>query len=317
MAYFVPPVPQPRYSDVLFDGEQIAGIGDALVEGMDRRRQHKRESDIRQAFSGGIPKRADGSPDYMAMANNVMGIDPDVGLTITRLAETQSQNDFMRNKPIAFGDRLLNPNDYSTVAEEPPKPPPDFDLSAGESRYSGQTGEVIAERPAAPPKPTERDLRNQQLATVVAPELQVVEKNFGELAEIGNQAGANAPYVGNWLVSPGYQQARNSVQTIVASYLYSVSGATANPGEIATQTEILMPKAGDDKATVANKLARIRTMANSISNGGDLIAGPATPEEEAPPPGMNESLDLTEGTIIENDAGERLIMQSGEWVPMQ
>lgn len=152
--------------------------------------------------------------------------------------------------------------------------------------------QATARTSASTGRPDQLQRKNTQLYQVVAPELEVVKKNFPELASLTNQAKAMMPG-GNFLLSSGYQEARNSVQTIIASYLYSVSGQTANPGEVATQTEILMPKPGDGKETVANKLKRLETMVDSIKNGGEIIAGPAAaPEspvvdENNPPTGVD------------------------------
>ncbi|MEF2547984.1 hypothetical protein VQ045_12510 [Aurantimonas sp. E1-2-R+4] len=125
---------------------------------------------------------------------------------------------------------------------------------------------------------TEGQRRNQQLYSVIQPELQTVEQTFGAMTELGNQAaertlGGAAPFV----TSPEFQMGRNSLQTIISSYLYSVSGATANPGEVATQTDMLLPKPGEDPQSTARKLERIRTMVRAVG-----IAAGAPPTAETP-----------------------------------
>jgi hypothetical protein len=118
--------------------------------------------------------------------------------------------------------------------------------------------------------------RNRQLYSVVKPELSTVEKNFDALTDPKNQAGNMMPG-GNYITSDAYQQARNSLQAIIASYLYSTSGATANPGEVKNQADMLMPSPGEKAGSLAAKKRRIRTMVNAIAIGGDL---PPQPDEE-------------------------------------
>ena len=161
-------------------------------------------------------------------------------------------------------------------------------------------------------------MRNKQLLTVVTPELATIETTFAELSKPENQVGAMAPGgLGNYATSAGYQQGRNALRTIIASYLYSMSGATANPGEVETQTDVLMPRIGEEAASVADKLARIRVMVNSIKTraGGnaaaegeippdELIAGPAAPEPEP------------EGEIVESGGIRYMLMPDGTVVQL-
>lgn len=127
--------------------------------------------------------------------------------------------------------------------------------------------------------PTEAQLRNQQLYQVAAPELKIVEDNFDALSNLRDQAWSAIPgsdnYGANYMQTPQYQRAKNSLQTIIATYLYSTSGATANPGEVANQASVLMPKPGEDPTSVADKRARIRTMVDAIKTAGGGQPGAA------------------------------------------
>lgn len=120
---------------------------------------------------------------------------------------------------------------------------------------------------------TEGQRRNQQLYSVIQPELQTVEQTFDALGQLGNQAAGAMGTPGNFVASPEYQMGRNSLQTIISSYLYSVSGATANPGEVATQTDMLLPKPGDSAGTLDLKKKRIQTMVRAVG----IAAGAAAP----------------------------------------
>lgn len=125
---------------------------------------------------------------------------------------------------------------------------------------------------------TQAEQRNLQLATVIDPEIKTVEDNWGELTDPKNQMiGANTPAgsPGFAFTSPGYQQATNALQTVIASYLYSVSGATATDAEIKRQMDILTPKFGESKASADQKKARIRVMADAVkaAAGGGMASG--------------------------------------------
>ncbi|BCG88518.1 hypothetical protein MesoLj113c_46280 [Mesorhizobium sp. 113-3-9] len=125
--------------------------------------------------------------------------------------------------------------------------------------------------------PNEQQQRDAKLYSVVAPELGIVEKNFDALSNLSDQALSAVPhgsdYGADYLKSEDYQRASNSLKTIIASYLYSVSGATAAPAEVENQASILTPKPGEAKASVADKLARVRAMVEAIK-GGSTVAAP-------------------------------------------
>lgn len=120
--------------------------------------------------------------------------------------------------------------------------------------------------------PNEQQQRDNKLYSVVAPELAIVEKNFDALSNPSDQALSAIPhgsdYGADYLKSPEYQRASNSLKTIIASYLYSVSGATAAPAEVENQASILTPKPGEAKTSLDDKLARIRAMVDAIKTGG-------------------------------------------------
>jgi hypothetical protein len=143
-------------------------------------------------------------------------------------------------------------------------------------------------------KPTEDQAKNSQLYTRANAQLPVALKNFGELAKGKNQffAGvgeARVPFTGigipkGWVTGSEYQQAEGAIKDIAASYLYSVSGATATPGEIAGTVERIMPKMGESADAVAEKKKRLTDMVNSIK----LRASPQVLSQAAtdnPPPG--------------------------------
>lgn len=157
-----------------------------------------------------------------------------------------------------------------------------IEVSAGASLMK-PSGEVLGTAPPNPGagKPTEAAVRNGQLFSVAAPELGIVNQTFGSLADPTNQIIGKAGLPGNLVASAPYQRARGAISTIIATYLYSVSGATANPGEVANQTEILTPKLGDKADVIRDKLERVNRMVNSIKIGA---RGATSEVDGAPPP---------------------------------
>ena len=141
----------------------------------------------------------------------------------------------------------------------------------------GGAGAVI---PGTQKPPTEQRVRNDQLYSVIKPEAEIVEKNFDALTDLANQAAGVLPVGSEYLTSPEYQRATNSLQTIVQSYLYSVSGATANPGEVAKLVKVLTPVAGEAKESISDKRARVKTMVEAVRRA----AVGARPDDAAPDP---------------------------------
>ncbi|WP_050596575.1 glycoside hydrolase family 24 protein [Mesorhizobium ciceri] len=124
--------------------------------------------------------------------------------------------------------------------------------------------------------PNEAQQRNQQLYTVVKPEVERIDQTFGAMSDPSNQLWSNLPVGADYATTQEYQQAANSLRTVVASYLYSVSGATATPGEVENLSATLIPRVGEKKPSIDDKLARIHTMVEAIKNNrGDI-------QDEAP-----------------------------------
>lgn len=133
--------------------------------------------------------------------------------------------------------------------------------------------------PSTPAKTTEATRRNQQLSSMIGPELQTVEQNWDELASGTNQAANAVPFgAGYGATSPGYQQATNSLATIAQSYLYSVSGAAAPAEEVKKLVDSVTPKPFESAQSIADKKSRIRQMAAAVQEA----AGGAPMQQPAP-----------------------------------
>lgn len=185
-------------------------------------------------------------------------------------------------KPIEVNGQLVNPMTGQVIGDYRD---PQSGMGAAPSGYQWNPDGTQAFIPGGPADPanmgktTEAQRRNQQLASVIQPELATVEQNWGELANGGNQAGGMVPGIGNALTSPGYQQASNSLATIAQSYLYSVSGAAATDAEVRKIVDSVTPKPFESQQSIDAKLARIRQMADAVIQAGG--AGGA-PQQQAP-----------------------------------
>lgn len=215
--------------------------------------------------------------------------DPSTGsmmfLTPQGIFQQQGQRPAAQQQPYVdlFGDGGANvPPSPPAAATQPTKPaaaapamPP---VPASDPVSSSNPG-IIPLTGGKPQKLlTEAERKNQSLFTVIKPELKVVEDNYNALTDPNNQIYSKMPF-SEFVTTPEYQQAANSLQTIVSSYLYSVSGATATPDEVRKQTDILTPRPGESKESIENKKRRIRTMVNAVAQAGSL---PPMDEPTAP-----------------------------------
>jgi len=191
------------------------------------------------------------------------------GETAVQPTDDMREFDFARQNGFegSFADWVHPPEDNTPSL---PTSYQEFLLSQQDPGYAAS----LASSSTRPP--TEGERRNQQLASVIEPELATLEQNWDALTDPGNQmagaeVGGNRP--GLAFTSPEYQQAINSLSAIVASYLYSVSGATATDEEIKRQVNLLTPRLGESEASANAKKDRIRQYAEAVK----FAAGRAAP----------------------------------------
>ncbi|RVA05994.1 hypothetical protein EN939_28120, partial [Mesorhizobium sp. M7A.F.Ca.CA.002.05.1.1] len=184
--------------------------------------------------------------------------------------------------PPAAAPGPASPPASPAPVQTPPAPIAPMSPRAANPVPNQNAGIVPLTGPKSKP-PNEQQQRDAKLYSVVAPELKIVEDNFSALSNLSDQALSAVPhgsdYGADYLKSSDYQRASNSLKTIIASYLYSVSGATAAPAEVENQASILTPKPGEAKESVNDKLARVRAMVDAIRSsrgGGDAPAGEPT-----------------------------------------
>ena len=156
-----------------------------------------------------------------------------------------------------------------------PAPAANVPVSQGGAPQAG-TPIVVGSQPKGQ---TEDARKNQQLLQRTLQQLpQIIgdgsgPSNYDELAKPKNLAAVKiGGTLGNMAMSGGAQVAYNGLLDLAASYLYSVSGATANPGEVQNLARTIMPDIGDGADTIASKKARIQQMVDSIKTRAGVTA---------------------------------------------
>lgn len=128
----------------------------------------------------------------------------------------------------------------------------------------GAAGGVI---PGTKKPQTEMQARNGAIGHILLNEVSTLGKTFGALADPKGQfLNAIPGGIGNAWQSEEYQRAAASVKTSIANVLYSLSGASSNPGEVVKQIEVLTPAFGDKPGTITDKLNRFKTYVRSVSS---------------------------------------------------
>jgi hypothetical protein len=165
------------------------------------------------------------------------------------------------------------------------------------------------------------------------------------LTSLTEKSSESIPLVGNYFQSEDYQNARVQGERFVQSVLRNESGAATPDAEIAKYNATLLPQPGDKPNTIRVKswLRKVAVEAMKAGMTADarkaqidaaIAAGPppefqpgsmataapanasAAPAPAAPPAAPNASTPtVTDGTIIEDDNGTRLILRNGTWEP--
>lgn len=133
--------------------------------------------------------------------------------------------------------------------------------------------------------------------------------------------------IGNYLKTPEFRLAKVYADQFLTALLRKDTGAAITDQEFEIYGPMFLPIPGDDPATIEGKrrarevallaiksglgTATVVAKANDALLGntpaGEGLAGDAPAGEQTYP----------EGTVIENAAGDRMVMQGGKWVPVQ
>ncbi|WP_197901952.1 hypothetical protein [Rhizobium favelukesii] len=224
------------------------------------------------------------------------------------------------------GVDLFGPSSGAPSAQTPPVAPTAQQQSPAPQATDAVSSNNAGIIPLTGGKPqkllSEAERKNQSLFSVIKPELKTVEDNYDALSELGNQAYSKLPF-SEFATTPEYQKAANSLQTIVSSYLYSVSGATATPEEVRKQTDILTPRPGESKESIDNKKRRVRTMVNAVAQAGSLppldepqAVAPVAAQTENPLPPTPKPQGQRP-RAMNPKTGETIEFDGTNWVPVQ
>lgn len=124
---------------------------------------------------------------------------------------------------------------------------------------------VGAPIPGTKPRPTEAQVRNTAIASVLASEVPKVGNNFRALTDPKGQVLSQLGALGNPWQSTEYQQAATALKSSISQILYSLSGATANDKEVDNQVNVLSPQWGDKPQQIADKLDRFKVLVRSVA----------------------------------------------------
>jgi hypothetical protein len=148
-------------------------------------------------------------------------------------------------------------------------PQPSSVPQANEAPSGMAPGSVALTGSKPPAKLTESEQRNRSLFNNTKNDYPVVIQNFDALTNPTDQIIGKLP-LSDYVTTPQYQQAFNGLKNIIANSIYSTSGASAPIQEVEAQANLLMPKPGESKESLADKRRRIRDKVNSIGTAGGL-----------------------------------------------
>lgn len=162
----------------------------------------------------------------------------------------------------------------------------------------------------------------------------------GQLTDFVQQNTGSIPLgLGNYMRSPEFRQAKVEADNFLTALLRKDTGAAISDKEFELYGPMFLPVPGDDAATIALKRQKRATALLGLRSGlgtAEIVAAtneqalglpdpaveavgtpaaaavqtPAIPSPSAAPDTIGE------GTIIENDAGERMVLRNGQWMTM-
>lgn len=136
--------------------------------------------------------------------------------------------------------------------------------------------------PKTPSPPSEGERRGAGLLTVLEKSnarIDAVENGIST----GQIALSRGGLLGRFAQSPEAKQYDDDLRHFVASALYVVSGATANPGEVENMVKTIRVNEGDDPATRQVKAQRRKELIDAVRVIAGRAAAPEAPETAAEP----------------------------------
>lgn len=194
-------------------------------------------------------------------------------------------------------------------------------------RVNPATGEVEFQQGGAGgsgmPKLTEQQSKDIVYLTRGAGALKDYETFADSMTSLPETVGGGVPVLGNYLKSPEYQQGEQAGREFLAAILRKDTGAAITKSEEDSYGATYLTRPGDSPAVQAQKKKARERALQALELGipapailemerrGVQLPGREQPASSAPA----QDQGVGEGTIIENDAGERMILQNGQWTP--
>lgn len=183
-----------------------------------------------------------------------------------------------------INDKLVDTSTGKIIGDygEPASPTDNLPKAPAGYRYlpNGASLEPIPGGPAGNgPKPTEQQLRNQSLYSVVKPDVDSLlgdpatgkKGTFDSLSNWVSQSVEAAGPLG-MVIGGGpnadFKEAKNALNTIAQSYLYSVSGQAAPAEEVKKIVDSVTPQFGEPKPSVDEKKKRLARYVEAIKLAG-------------------------------------------------
>lgn len=233
-----------------------------------------------------------------------------------------------------------NVGEYNFYAEQERaagREPKSFEAYQAAQKGQGLTvqtnadGTTTVTQGGAPPKLTEGQSKDTGFLVRGRGANATLETTDTQLTNwLDKQAGGAPMDLGPFLQSPEYQGAEQAGLEFLAALLRKDSGGAITPDENATYGKIYLPQPGNPPSVIEQKRAARERAMDALEAGlpSNLIAileekgllpevlASSNPEAAATAVAAEPTApaEIGEGTIIENDAGERMIMQNGQWV---
>lgn len=187
----------------------------------------------------------------------------------------------------------LPPNIRPPVfAQQPPQAMPQPAAPAqGQPAPQPQAGSLppavntggLSVQPIAQPKPpqfTEGQANAGLYADRISNALPIIERYGNEATSFRNKIGGAVPGVGNFVVTPEYQQLQQAQRDFINAVLRRESGAVIADSEFANASQQYFPQPGDTPEVIAQKKANRETALEGIARAaGPAYKRPATPQQ--------------------------------------
>lgn len=159
---------------------------------------------------------------------------------------------------------------------------------------------------------TEADQRAKLLQQQAESSFDTATKYFDELSTTVNSTASNIPG-GRAIMSGKAQAGDDALANIVANWLYLSSGATANPGEVVKQVEMLKPSPLDKPEAIAGKKARLQLMIDTMRARAGVPVGQSGGQSGDKTPTHDLTVDtIPENTPVEGEDGNIYMKRNGK-----